>query len=321
MLLAGWLGLPAGWAGLLAGWAYLSAGWACFVPLAFSIGGFRQPLRKPRLPTMADRHPPVPTSSPENATLQTTAIADFYDSFSHRLVAGYVTGNPRVEHALAFAIDQLPDAAESLLEVGCGVGETTHRISSQKPALRAVGVDISSENISAAQRLFGERDHAPTFCVSDLTAPVEGGPFDVVTLLDVYEHIPPAARSGFHANLRRSMSQRSRLIVTCPSFLHQEFLRTEQPEGLQIVDETVGPSELLQLACDLGGHLSHLHFESVWRTNDYLYATIDIAMEFRWKRKPRGLRRIAGKLQRFLDRTPLGGPARRQRHVSRRLAA
>jgi 2-polyprenyl-3-methyl-5-hydroxy-6-metoxy-1,4-benzoquinol methylase len=157
--------------------------------------------------------------------------------------------------------------------------------------------------------------------VSDLTKPVEGGPFDVVTLLDVYEHIPSDSRESFHHNLRQSMSDRGRLIVTCPSYLHQDYLRTHQPDGLQIVDETIGPEELLRLASDLGGHLSHLHYESVWRTNDYVYAIIDRQMDYQWKAKPRGLRRLSAKIIRFLDRTPAGGPARRERHVRRRLAA
>ncbi len=247
-------------------------------------------------------------------------IAWFYDEFSDRLVNGYVTGNPRIEHALAFAAAQLPETAGSLLEIGCGVGETTHRLCTIRPDLRAVGVDISSQNIATATRLFGA-SIAANFLVSDLTQPVDGGPFDVVTLLDVYEHIPADSRASFHANLRRSMSQQSRLIVTCPSYLHQNFLRTHQPDGLQIVDETIGPAELLQLAEDLGGQLSYLHYESVWRTNDYLYATIDKQMAYRWKDKPRGLRRLSTKLQRWVDRTPIGGPARRQRNVRRRLAA
>ena len=247
-------------------------------------------------------------------------IAGFYDEFSRRLVSGYVTGNPRIEHALQFATGHLPDLAESLLEIGCGVGETTSRLCSHRPDLRAVGVDISPQNIATAQQLFAPSTEA-TFLVSDLTQAVEGGPFDVVTLLDVYEHIPSDSRRSFHQNLGQSMSDRSRLIVTCPSYLHQDHLHKNQPDGLQIVDETIGPEELLRLASDLGGHLSHLHYESVWRTNDYVYAIIDRQMNYQWKPKPRGLRRLSTKVIRFLDRTPLGGPARRQRHVRRRLAA
>ncbi len=256
----------------------------------------------------------------ESSDVTTTQIAGFYDEFSKKLVSGYVSGNPRIEHALAFAASKLPEHASSLLEVGCGVGETTNRLCHHRPDLKAVGVDISPQNIAMASQLFGPAIEAQ-FAVSDLTQPVQGGPFDVVTLLDVYEHIPAKSRPEFHANLRQSMSDSARLIVTCPSYLHQQYLHDNEPQGLQIVDETIGPQEFLQLAADLGGQLSHLHYESVWRTNDYVYATIDLEMEYRWKDKPRGLKRWQGKVQRIVDKTPIGGPARRERHVRKRLAA
>ena len=256
-------------------------------------------------------------SEPQDVSLR--EIAGFYDGFNGHLVKGYVSGNPRVEHAMSFAIEQIPETAKSLLEVGCGVGETTSRIKSAHPNLRAVGVDISPENIESAKRLFGSQTGAQ-FSVSDLTEPVQGGPFDVVTLIDVYEHIRQSDRTAFHANLRQSMSSRARLIVTCPSFLHQNFLHTEQPEGLQIVDETITAAELVQLANDLGGQLSHMHYESVWRTNDYLHATIDLKMAYQWKPKPRGIKRLASKATKYWDRTPFGGPARREKHVRDRMA-
>ncbi len=257
---------------------------------------------------------------PDSESVSKADIATFYDSFSDRLVSGYVTGNPRLSQALDFATSNLPADAKSILEVGCGVGETTDHLCSFRTDLTAVGVDISPENVRTATRLFAAKTRAH-FEVNDLTSPVAGGPFDVVTLLDVYEHIPAAERPRFHANLRQSMGPKSRLIVTCPSFLHQQHLHNTEPQGLQIVDETIGPAELLQLANDLGGHLTHLHYESVWRTNDYVYAVIDRAMTYQWKPKAKGFRRWSTKLFKLVNKTPVGGPARRARHVKRTLAA
>ncbi len=256
---------------------------------------------------------------PDSNAISKSDIATFYDSFSERLLAGYITGNPRIEHALAFAVENIPPQAKNLLEIGCGVGETTHRLTSSRRDLRAVGVDISPENVRTAQRLFSDSSKT-RFTVSDLSIPVEGGPFDVVTLLDVYEHIPSSDRTVFHANLRKAMSEKSRLLVTCPSYLHQQHLRLHNPDGLQIVDETIGPAEFVQLANDLGGQLTHLHYESVWRTNDYIYAVIDSSVDYSWKPKVRGIRRLLSKVGKLIDITPLGGPARRSRYAKERLA-
>lgn len=262
-----------------------------------------------------------PTST---AAVSKSEIAEFYNEFSSKLVDGYISGNPRIESALRFAIEHLPEGdgntSPKLLEVGCGVGETTNRLCAARPDLKAVGVDISPQNVQTAQHLFATSSQFQ-FAVSDLTQPVSGGPFDIVTLLDVYEHIPAAERTRFHANLRQSMSDDSRLILTCPSFLHQNHLRENEPQGLQIVDETIGPKEFVQLADDLGGQLVHLEYESVWRTNDYIYAVIDTKMAYQWKTKAAGVQRLQGKVVKFIDKTPLGGPARRARYVKRRLAA
>ena len=258
-------------------------------------------------------------SIPDSNAISKSDIATFYDSFSERLLAGFITGNPRIEHALDFAVKHIPPQAKNLLEIGCGVGETTNRLTSSRRDLSAVGVDISPENVRTAQRLFADSSQA-SFTVSDLSVPVDGGPFDVVTLLDVYEHIPSSDRTVFHANLRQAMSEKSRLIVTCPSYLHQQHLRLYNPDGLQIVDETIGPAEFVQLANDLGGQLTHLHYESVWRTNDYVYAVIDSTVDYSWKPKARGVRRLMSKVSKLIDTTPFGGPARRSRYAKQKLA-
>ncbi len=245
-------------------------------------------------------------------------IAGFYDAFSSRLVDCYIKGNPRVDAAVGFVADYLPQEATRLLEIGCGIGETTHRLQKRHRHLRATGIDISHANIAAAKALFGDNPNLH-YSLNDMSQPVAGGPFDVVTLLDVYEHIPRHARGGFHKNLRASMCDHTRLIVTCPSYLHQNHLHQHNPAGLQIVDETIGPAELVQLASDLGGQLTHFQYGSVWRTNDYLYATIDRQVQYITKPSPTGLQKLFDKYQRKWDRSRIGGRAARARLVESKL--
>lgn len=267
-------------------------------------------------------HPTNATRSMKNTTSNTTQnqqIAGFYDEFSDRLLTCYVKGNPRVTAAVQYAADQIPFSATKLLEVGCGIGETTSRLRQSRPDVTATGIDISPQNVRTAQQLFGDQEGL-RFFVSDMTSPVEGGPFDVVTLLDVYEHIPASVRESFHQSLRKSMAPTARLIVTCPSFLHQNFLKETNPAGLQIVDETIGPMELIRLAEDLGGHLTDFSYTSIFRTNDYFHATIDLKLQIAPLPKPTGMRRLLNKLHRKIEKTPLSGKASRQRHVETKLA-
>lgn len=256
--------------------------------------------------------------NPTHATAQNQQIAGFYDEFSDRLLACYVKGNPRITAAVEYASGQIPSSAKKLLEVGCGIGETTSRLRQSRPDVTATGIDISPQNVKTAQQLFGDQEGL-RFFVSDMTSPVEGGPFDVVTLLDVYEHIPATARESFHQNLRMSMAPTARLVVTCPSFLHQDFLRETNPDGLQIVDETIGPLELIRLAEDLGGHLTDFSYTSIFRTNDYFHATIDLKIQIAPLPKPTGVRRLLNKLHRKIEKTPLSGKASRQRRVETKL--
>ena len=80
---------------------------------------------------------------PNSDRVQQADIAKFYNHFNDHLVKGFVKGNLRVDHAVRFAQSQLPKNAKSMLESGCGVGETTKRIWQHRPDLAATGVDIS----------------------------------------------------------------------------------------------------------------------------------------------------------------------------------
>ncbi len=238
------------------------------------------------------------------------AIAGFYDEFSQYLMNCYVNGNPRVTQAVNYAIQQIPKGAAKVLEVGCGIGETTSRLRAARPDVTATGIDISSQNIANAQRLFGDQAGL-SFAVCDMTTPVPGGPFDMVTLLDVYEHIPVAVRPSFHRSLRSSMADHARLVLTCPSIWHQQYLQENHPEGLQIIDESIGPAQLLQLANDLQGHLVDFSYSSVWRSNDYFHATIDLQVAYAKLPKPTGIKKWIHKWQKKIDHSPLGAKSQR----------
>jgi len=199
--------------------------------------------------------------------------ANFYDEFSPKLVRDYVLGNRRVDAQLAFLRDAIGPSTKRILVLGCGSGEATCFIARRiAKRARILGIDISPSNIRIAEALFPHK-HIEYRCADALKGPIQGD-WEVVVLPDVYEHIPADARAKLHANLKRMLGHRGRVLLTIPSPGHQAMLRREG-KGLQIVDETVTLSDLTAMADDLGGSLTYFSMVTVFRTNDYIHAVIE----------------------------------------------
>jgi colanic acid/amylovoran biosynthesis glycosyltransferase len=209
-------------------------------------------------------------------TVDSTMIdsRSFYDEFSTRLLAGYVYGNLRIERAIEHAVRWIPDDASTILDVGCGIGWSTWEMKKYSSRAMVTGYDLSPAMVAIAKRLFVSDDL--TFSVFDITSCHEhlGSQYDVIVMLDVYEHIPRSLRSRVHQTLRRMLTQRGTLILSCPTVEHQQYLRDHHPEGLQPVDEDVTFSDVSALARDVGGQVCYYHYQSIWRPNDYVHITI-----------------------------------------------
>ena len=211
-------------------------------------------------------------TNPPAAHPDPAEVAAFYDRFHERLLRDYVRGNRRAEAAVDFAARQVRPGTRSILDVGCGAGVSTDRLARAAPRATVTGVDIGPENVRAARRLFaGPR---VSFAVSDLTAPPAGGPWDLVVLLDVYEHLPAADRGRHHAVLADCLAADATLALTVPSPAFQAYLRERKPDALQVIDETVTAADLDRLAGDVGGVLAAYRLVSVWGRFDYAHAVV-----------------------------------------------
>lgn len=199
-------------------------------------------------------------------------ISNYYDHFQSRLLRDYVYGNIRIESAIAFACSMIGPETERILDIGCGIGASAAGYTNHSKSVRVLGVDISAENIRTATKLFAN-DRA-TFLESDVSTVPPGGPFDLVAMIDVYEHIPTDARSQFHASISSAMSEDGLLVLTTPSPSHQKWLSEHQPEGLQIVDEIIDEQEVLKFADDIGGKLSQHRSVDMWTHGQYCYTVI-----------------------------------------------
>lgn len=199
-------------------------------------------------------------------------VAEFYDTFSQRLIRDYVRGNRRVDAAIQRVVSRITPDVRSILDVGCGIGLSSAEYAKASADVNVLGVDISPRNIEIAKRL--SKSPRVEFRVSDMTDGLEGRRFDLIALLDVYEHFAASERESYHEVLAGLLSDHGTVVLTTPSRLHQEWLAENRPEGLQVIDEIVTYRDIARLADDLDADVMHYQSVSIWSTNDYVHTVL-----------------------------------------------
>jgi 2-polyprenyl-3-methyl-5-hydroxy-6-metoxy-1,4-benzoquinol methylase len=100
----------------------------------------------------------------------------------------------------------------SLLDVGCGDGRLINEIRKWYPDASLNGLDASEQAIAIAKAL----TQNASFMVRDIIAEPLHQVADVVTLIEVLEHIPPRVCEEFIAAAARAIKPGGRLILTVP---------------------------------------------------------------------------------------------------------
>ena len=116
---------------------------------------------------------------------------------------------------LEFVIDRIASLSfGSLLDVGCGDGRLLHEIKSRFHDKRLVELDMSER----ALRFAGAFNPDIQFICGDITDPAAmEGKFDVITLIETLEHIPPEDISAFVEALARRLADDGAAVITVPS--------------------------------------------------------------------------------------------------------
>lgn len=209
---------------------------------------------------------------------------EFYERFAGEvLLEDFRRFNLR-QDALRRLCDEFVPRGASVLEIGCGTGINVKHVG--RIASRVVGVDISERNIEIAREYAGsERTELKVLDILDgaeSLAPL--GPFDVVILPDVIEHVPKDRYPRLFAAVEGFLARPGRVLITYPSPEYQEHLKKNDASALQLVDETVQLDDILR---HTSLELVLFSYKHVWNENQYVHVVLTSDRSFR----PEGLQR------------------------------
>ena len=137
----------------------------------------------------------------------------------------------------------------SILDVGCGDGRFLHLL--REIPGRKVGIDLSAKAIGFAKAFTPEAE----FVVTDVAA--LPGTFDLVTAMEVLEHIPDSLVQQFLSAVESRISPLGRLLVTVPT------------KALALNPKHYRHYDLALLGEQIGRACPTLHFQSA----DFIYRT------------------------------------------------
>jgi SAM-dependent methyltransferase len=204
---------------------------------------------------------------------------DFYNEFDERLLKDYLVGNKRVINAITNLSRFIPKNSKQILDIGCGLGWSSFEFARTFENAKVHGIDLSPVLIDIAIKLFGDKENL-NFKTTDITKELPKLKFDAIVLIDVYEHISIKKRTEFNKSVKKILKEQGRIILACPTKYHQNFLRNNKPEGLQPIDEDIDFNVISSLADDLSGEVIYFEYQSIWRTNDYLHAVVELDTKY-----------------------------------------
>ena len=135
----------------------------------------------------------------------------------------------------------------SLLDLGCGDGRFLREVSIRKPDAELLGVDYSKRAIAMAKSLNPNLSYQAADVLIDN---LEGRRFDVVTLIEVIEHIPPEYLEAFISKAVSFIRPGGRLVLTVPH------------KNARVNDKHFQHFDAAMLRGILDPHLDNLEFRS-----------------------------------------------------------
>jgi SAM-dependent methyltransferase len=197
-------------------------------------------------------------------------VESYYDDVALMKLSAFIRPNPRVEAGWE-SLAQVPCKPGAILEIGCGIGDVSYRLGLHFRDAHVVGLDISSRSIGIAERMFSGPN--VSFVAGELNA-ISEGCFDLVVMLDVFEHIRRDDRQAFMTKLSTLISSEAFIFASCPSPECLAWLRRNAPERIQPVDEDITLEVVSELAACCSKRLWLYKTVSIWSSGDYFHVLL-----------------------------------------------
>jgi SAM-dependent methyltransferase len=135
-----------------------------------------------------------------------------------------------------------------VLDVGCGAGVLSSYLCRYG---QVTGTDLSGPAVALARVM----EPRANFVAGRFEELEFSSRFDLITLFDVLEHVPPNERPALFARVNELLSERGWLVLTTPHPTFTRWLGANHPQLLQIVDKPVPPDDVIGFAASNGLHL------------------------------------------------------------------
>lgn len=211
--------------------------------------------------------------------MEQSKIKDFYNSNSwiKPQLKDYVFGNKRIDRCVELFekyVEKNNKKNYTVCDIGCSIGVIPNILSYKFKNIQIDALDISEDQIRIARKLFCNENIK--FSVIDLTKDKLKKEYDIFTLFDVLEHLPPESYTAVFTNIARSIKSNGKIIITVPSSYYNSYLYKEMPDALQVIDEIITYDKVEQVAKIVGGTIIYYNLISVWKKYDYAHYIISM---------------------------------------------
>jgi trans-aconitate 2-methyltransferase len=217
--------------------------------------------------------------------LEVDEVKDFYDDFFSKKMLDYrINANIRINRAIDLILSYV--RRESfVVEVGSGIGIVTEAIAKKATEGKVIAFELGERNVWYAKRTVAENNvqfvQADIFDPGLSFADIISEKVNLFVMVDVIEHLPADQLPRLFEIFASLAAENAHVVLTYPSPQYQNYLRTENPRELQIVDNTIELEPLLACAGRFGFCLKYFKMEDVWMANQYVHVVLQSGVTLR----------------------------------------